>query len=421
MLSTRLKTKRKLRKTHTQIRLILGSFLVLFLCAAAFGQVDSQWRGPFRTGIYPNEKLLDTWPEEGPKLVWSAEGLGDGYSSPAVTDSRVYLTGLIGSQGWLFAYDLDGKLLWKASYGKEWSGSHPGARTTPAVAGEHIYIMSAFGLAACFNSAGKAVWTKDLAKEFGARNIEWGMTESLLLDGDRVYCTPGGRNAIIAALDRHTGKTLWTVKGNSETSAYCSPLLISHGGRRLLITMMQKSVVGIDADTQEFLWSARHVTDYDVHANTPIYHEGNLFIFSGYGTGGQMFKISSDGSSLEHVWSQSSMDSQMGGAVLLDGYIYGSGHNRRGWSCLEWDTGKVRYTERQIGNKGNIIFSDGKFFCYSERGDVAVVAPDPEEFRVISSFRLREGSGPHWAHLVIRSGRLYVRHGEVLMVYDISK
>lgn len=398
--------------------------LFLWLCffgsTAVFGQVDSQWRGPGRTGIYPGEKLLDNWPDGGPKLLWSADGLGEGYSSAAVTGNRIYVTGLIKNEGFLFSFDLEGNPLWKSSYGKEWSSSHPGARTTPTVVGDRIYLMSAFGLVSCFDEAGKPVWSKDLAREFGARNLEWGMTESLLVEGDRVFCTPGGKDTMIAALDRHSGKTLWSVKGNGQTSGYCSPLLVDHGGRRLLITMMAKSVVGVDAGTGKFLWSAGHITDYDVHANTPIYHEGFLFIVSGYGTGGQMFKISSDGSAIEKIWAQSAMDSQMGAAVLVDGFLYGSGHNRRGWHCLEWETGKVRYAQRKIGNKGNIIYADGKLYCYSERGDVALVEPDPEDFKVISSFRISEGSGPHWAHLVIHSGRLYVRHGGVLKVYDIS-
>ena len=225
---------------------------------------------------------------------------------------------------------------------------------------------------------------------------------------------------MIACLDRNTGKTLWSAKGNGQTSGYCSPCLVDHGGRQLLITMMAKSVVGVDAKTGEFLWSAKHITEYDVHANTPFYHNGFLFIVSGYGTGSQMFKISSDGSSIEKVWTQSAMDTQMGGTVLVDGFLYGCGHNRRGWHCVEWETGKVRYSQRKFGGRGNTIFADGKLYCYSEQGDVILMDPNPEKFSVISSFRIREGSGNHWAHLVIRDGSLYVRHGEVLKVYDIS-
>ncbi len=400
------------------LALIMGWLLNLM---PVLGQVDSQWRGPNRDGIYPKETLAKQWPEDGPPLVWTAEGLGEGYSSPAVTGGRVYVTGMIKGEGFLYVFDNAGKALWNSSYGREWNGSHPGARTTPTVVGNRIYLMSALGLVVCFDQDGKIVWSKDLIKEFGAKNLQWGMTESLLVEGERVFCTPGGSKAMVAALDRETGKTIWQTNGNGETSGYCSPCLVQHGARKLLITMTAKAVVGLDAETGEYLWQQRHVTDYDVNANTPLVQNGWVFTVSGYGTGAQMFRLSADGSKTQRIWSQSKLDSQMGAAVLVDGYLYGSGHNNRGWHCLDWKTGSVQYTQRAIGNKGNIVFADGLLYCYSESGEVALVKPDPQEFAVIGSFRLKEGSGPHWAHPVIKSGLLYVRHGEVLKVYDISR
>ena len=397
---------------------------LLFFClgnSAAFGRIDSQWRGPNRDGVYPNESLLKKWPDEGPKLIWSVGELGAGYSSPAVTSDRVYLTGMISGEGFLFAFDREGKLVWKSSYGPEWDGSRPGARTTPTVVDDRIYLMSAEGRAVCFSTDGNKIWSINLMQEFGARNLEWGMTESLLVDGDRVFCAPGGRNVMIAALDRHSGKAIWKIKGTGETSGYCSPCLVKHGERRLLLTMTARSVVGIDADSGEYLWRHSHVTDYVVNANTPLYQDGYLYTVSGYDTGGQMFELSEDGKSIKRVWSQDTLDSQMGAAVLVDGYIYGSGHQNRGWHCLDWKTGKVRYTAREIGNKGAIIFSDGMLYCYSERGDVALVKPNPQKFEVVSSFQIKKGSGEHWAHPVIKDGRLYIRHGDALMVYHIAK
>jgi len=388
--------------------------------SVVFGQIDAQWRGPNRDGIYPNESLLKTWPEEGPKLIWAVEGLGEGYSSPAVTADRVYLTGMTGGEGFLFAFDRNGKPVWKASYGPEWNGSRPGARTTPTVVDDKIYLMSAKGQAVCFSTDGKKTWSVDLMAQFGARNLQWGITESLLVDGDRVFCTPGGRNVTIIAMDRHSGKTIWKIKADGETSGYCSPCLVQHGKRRLLLTMTEKSVVGVDADTGEYLWRHSHVTDYVVNANTPLYHNGFIYTVSGYGTGGQMFELSEDGTSVKRVWSQKKLDSQMGAVVLVDGYIYGSGHNGRGWHCLDWKTGKVQYTARKIGNKGAIIFSDGMMYCYGENGDVGLVIPNPQEFEVVSSFRVKKGSGEHWAHPVIKDGRLYIRHGDALMVYHIG-
>jgi len=395
----------------------------LFLCVSvsfSFGQVDSQWRGPHRDGVYPNERLLKTWPADGPKLLWAANGLGDGYSSAAITSNRVYMTGMIAGKGWLFAFDMTGKLIWKSSYGPEWDASHPGARTTPTVVGNRIYLMSAEGQCVCFDTDGKKRWSVDLVRDFKARNLNWGMTESLLVDGNRVFCTPGGPDVMMVALDRHSGKTIWKIKGNGETSGYCSPRLVKHGNLRLLLTMTAGSVVGVDADKGEYLWRQSHVTSYVVNANTPLYYKGYIYTVSGYGTGGQMFKLSPDGKKISRVWTQRELDSQYGAVILKDGYIYGSGHSNRGWHCLDWKTGEVQFTARAIGNKGNIIFSDGMLYCYGENGEVAMVKPNPKKFEVVSSFKIKKGSGPHWAHPVIKNGRLYIRHGDTLMVYDIA-
>ncbi|MCP5108904.1 MAG: PQQ-binding-like beta-propeller repeat protein, partial [bacterium] len=212
----------------------------LILCVSvsfSFGQIDSQWRGPNRDGVYPDEKLLKKWPAGGPKLLWTANGLGEGFSSAAVTSNRVYITGMIGGKGYLFAFDNTGKLVWKSFYAPEWDGSYPGARTTPTVVGNRIYVMSAKGHCVCLDTDGKIKWSVNLIRDFKARNLGWGMTESLLVDGDRVFCTPGGPDVMIAALDRHSGKTIWKIKGNGEKSGYCSPCLVKHGNTRLLLTM----------------------------------------------------------------------------------------------------------------------------------------------------------------------------------------
>jgi len=411
-------------KKRCQMKTIFVMIFLMFIClgySSAYGQIESQWRGPNRDGVYPNENLLKKWPDEGPKLIWSVEGLGAGYSSPAVTSDHIYLTGMIGGEGFLFAFDKNGRLVWKVSYGPEWDGSRPGARTSPTVVGNRIYLASAEGRAICFSTDGEKIWSVNLMKEFGARNIEWGMTESPLVDGNRVFYTPGGRGVMVVALDRHSGKTIWKIKGNRETSGYCSPCLVKHGKMHLLLTMTAKSVVGINADTGEYLWRHSHVTEYDVNANTPLYYDGYLYTVSGYNTGGQMFNLSEDGKSIKRVWSQNTLDSQMGAAVLVDGYIYGSGQENRGWHCLDWKTGKIQFTAREIGNKGAIIFSDGMIYCYSERGDVGLVKPNPRKFEVVSSFLIKKGTGEHWAHPVIKDGRLYIRHGDALMVYHIAK
>jgi outer membrane protein assembly factor BamB len=400
------------------IFILLISALVISSLSA---QIKSQWRGPNRDGIYPNEKLLKQWPVNGPALLWQVLNIEIGFSSPAVTSDRVFITGMKDGRGYLFALDKNGKQIWKSEYGPEWNNDHAGSRSTPTIVGDKIYLSSGEGQVVCLNASnGAIIWKVDLIATFGAQNPQWGMTESLLIDGDRLFCTPGGSSVIMAILNRHTGKTIQTINGNGDKSAYCSPAMITHGDRQLIVTMTQKSVVGVDARTGEFLWHYPHQTRWDVNPNTPLYHQGQIYTMSGYGTGGQLFNLSPDGKRMDRVWADETLDSQMGASVLVNGYIYGAGHSNRGWHCIEWQTGKVQYTARELGNKGNIIFSDGLLYCYDESGVVGLVEPDPVQFQLISSFKIKEGSGPHWAHLVIADGRLYVRHGEALMVYNIS-
>jgi len=414
------------RKTTHNRRMDMRLFGIVAVTAlAAFVMLspvasEAEWRGAERDGIYRGEELLESWPDTGPKLLWAAEGIGEGFSSPTVAGDRVYTTGMVDGTGYLTAFDLDGKQLWQSAYGPEWAKDYPGARTTPTVVADRIYLVSAYGVVVCLDAAGKVAWSADLVAEFGLQSVRWGITESLLVDGDVVYCTPGGPDAGVVALDRHTGKTVWKAKGNGESSAYCSPRLLTHGGRRLVVTMTRSSIVGVDADTGEGLWRHDHVTKYDINPNTPLFHDGQLLSFSGYGTGAQKLELNSDGTAVEKIWSQPKLDSQMGSAVLIDGFLYGSGHNNRGWHCVDWETGEVEYTANVLGRKGNIAYADGLAYCYSEKGDVGLVRLSPDAFEVVSSFKVVRGSGQHWAHPVVRNGRLYVRHGSVLMVHDIS-
>jgi outer membrane protein assembly factor BamB len=224
---------------------------------------------------------------------------------------------------------------------------------------------------------------------------------------------------MMVILNRFTGKTIKVIKGNGEKSAYCSPSIVSHNGKRLLITMTGQSLVGLDAENGDLLWQQLHRTRYDINPNTPLYIDGYVYAVSGYGTGSQLVKLNDDGRGIKFIWSDETLDSQMGAAVVVDGNIYGSGHKNKGWHCVEWKTGNVKYTSQELGKKGNIIFANGLLYCYSENGEVGLVRPNPNKFEIISSFKIDTGSGPHWAHPVISDGRLYVRHGDAMMVYDI--
>lgn len=379
-----------------------------------------QWRGPDRNGIYPETGLLKKWPEAGPKLLWHFDQLGDGHTSAAVTSNAIYISGMADGNGYLYALSLDGKLLWKKEYGPEWTENWNGVRSTPLVYKDKIYVFSAFGKLSCFNvSNGNPEWSVDVFKDYDGRNITWGITENLLADGNVLYCTPGGVTANIIALDRNTGKLIWKSKGDGDKSGYCSPLLVKLPKRTLLVTMMEASIQAVDAATGAFLWKHEQTNQWAVHPNIPVYQNGYLYCTSGYGRGGVMLNLSDDGSKATEVWRDPNLDPRVGGVVLIDGRIYGGGDKNRKLCCIDWKTGKELFFMQGIA-PGNIIAADGMVYFYSESGNVYLIGTEPNAFKIISSFKVPYGINQHWAHLVIRDRKLYVRHGTSLMVYDIA-
>jgi outer membrane protein assembly factor BamB len=398
----------------------ISIFLFIMLSASISGQDIAQWRGPDRNGIYNETGLLKKWPDSGPKLLWHFDELGEGFTSAAITTNGVFITGMIKDKGNIFGFDQKGKLLWKKEYGSEWTDSHNGVRSTPLVVKGHIYFMSAFGKVVCMNCFnGQTIWTVDMATKYGARNIEWGITENLLFDENTLYCTPGGYGASMVALDMNTGQEIWKSKSNSEKSAYCSPMMIKLADKKIIVTIMQNSICGFDASTGIQLWKSEFRMDPDVHPNTPVYIDGYLYCGSGYGLGSVMLKVSADGKSVTQAWKNASCDPRMGGVVVLNGRIYGTGDRNRKLFCLDWKTGKELYSTKEL-SPANLIADNGLLYIYSESGKVSLVEPQADKFNVLSSFSVPSGAGPHWAHLVIKDKKLYVRHGNSLMVYDIA-
>jgi len=401
------------------------SVLLFTLLSVTFlyAQETAQWRGNNRDGNYKETGLLKSWTAEGPKLLWHTETIGDGHASAAVVShNMIYTAGTISGKGNIFAFSLDGKQLWSYEYGDEWIESWPGTRTTPLVDNGKLYLMSAFGKIVCLSAdKGALLWSSDIMKDYDGRNIVWGVTENLLIDGDKLFVTVGGIKNNVIAVNKNNGKLIWSNAGNGEKSAYCSPMIISLPSRKILVTMTEKSILGLDATTGEKLWSQEQINQYSVHANTPLYNNGFLYSASGYGLGGVMLKLSADGNKIEQVWKNTTMDSRMGGFVLMNNRIYGLGDKIKGLHCLDWKTGEEIAVDKFNGKGGNIIAADGMLYTYDESGEVALVEPTAEGFKKISAFKVPFGAAQHWAHLVIDNGRLYVRHGNSLMVYDIKK
>jgi outer membrane protein assembly factor BamB len=387
---------------------------------SSLAQNTSQWRGENRDGIYNETDLLKSWPASGPNLLWHNDELGMGHGSAVVYNGTIYTSGTEGENGFVIAFDASGKKLWKKEYGKEWMESFEGVRTTPAIVDGKLYIMSGYGLVVCMDAeSGDIIWKVDFLKDYDGQNIQWGVTENLLIYDDIVICTPGGFDANVIALDRHSGSLVWKCKGKGEKSAYCSPQLINHNNRRIVVTQTASSILGIDAQNGTLLWSHDQPNKWFVHANTPLYHSGQLYCVSGYGKGGVMLELSADGTSVKELWRDVNLDSRMGGVVQIDGKIYGSGDSRK-WVCLDWNTGKEVYFSKEL-KKGNIIAAEGLLYWYTDGGDIALVEPMDDKFSIISLFEVPYGTNQHWAHLVIDGKRLFVRHGSSLMVYSLAK
>lgn len=396
-------------------------FLVTFCINLYLGaQTFNSWRGPGRDGKYPETGLLKQWPEHGPKMLWAYEGLGKGFTSAIPYEGQVVVTGMEGETGFLYILSNQGKMLKKFPYGKEIASNYPGTRSTPAIAGNLAYIATGLGKLVCLDLAtGQEKWSRELFSEFDGSNIQWGFTENLVIDGDIVYCTPGGKKNNMVALNRLTGRLIWTSEGVGELSAYCSPLLIDHHGRKILVTMMEKHIMALDAATGRLLWTHPHANQRNIHPNSPIYHDGSIYCFSGYGMGGTKLKLNAEGTRVTEEWFNSSLDNQMGGAVLVNGYIYGSGNRNRNWYCVDWKTGENRHESREI-DIGTVIYADGMLYAYTQRGEIALIKPLPGSFEIAGIARVELGSDQHWAHPVINNGILYVRHGNAIMAYDIK-
>ncbi|MHC4983705.1 MAG: outer membrane protein assembly factor BamB family protein [Planctomycetota bacterium] len=400
--------------------------LVLFILHAALCLPASapaadwpQWRGVNRDGKSDETGLLKRWPDAGPRLLWVANvDIGKGFSSVSVAEDTIYTTGMHGGEGYLYAISTDGKLKWKLKYGGEWKKSRPGTRTTPTVDGDRLYLMSGLGRIVCVDAKeGKEKWGLETLKKFRGRNIDWGIAESPLVYDNTVICTPGGRNATMVALNKMTGDVLWTTRGLSDLSAYCSPILVKDGERNLIVTATANNIVGVDADNGRVLWKLPYRNKSAAHPNTPLYHDGSVYVTSNYGLGGVMLKLSTDGSKIKKSWADTTLDTHHGNVVHVDGYIYGSASAGRR-VCLDWKTGNVEYRTRLVF-KGSVIAAEGMLYCYDEDGTVALVEATPEKYKIVSSFRIKRGTGQHWAHPAIADGRLYIRHGGALMAFDI--
>ncbi|MBM4091094.1 MAG: alcohol dehydrogenase [Planctomycetes bacterium] len=380
--------------------------------------------GPRGDNMSDETGLLPSWPADGPKLLWTAEGIGEGYSSVSLARGLIFTAGNINDKSVVTALDLAGQVQWQVPVGGAWTGSHPGTRGTPTIDEDRIYYQNPLGELSCLTASdGKPIWTVNVLERFGAPNITWALAESILVDGNRVISTPGGPRTAVVALDKRTGETVWqSPSAEGDAAGYATPALVQHEGKRLVFTFTAKAIICVDADTGKLYWRFPHETSYDVNALKPIFHEGRLFVSSGYGTGSRMLKVDVAGDEVKvaEVWTNRDLDNHHGGVLLRDGYLYGAAFGRN-WVCLEWATGRTMYAQPGVG-KGSATYADGMLYTLSEKMEMGLIAASPEKFQVVSRFRLpSKGDGPSWAYPVVCDGRLYLRHDNYLFCYDVHK
>ncbi len=403
--------------------------VLFFAFAMAVSAQDAQWRGPRRDGIFPGGGLLKAWPQEGPQVLFRAEGIGKGFSSAVATDQMIYTTGTIDSTEYLTAMDLKGNVLWQKTYGPAWNQSFPESRCTPTVEGHQVYVLTGLDNLVCFHAiTGNEIWAVNLHEVYHSNWDMFGVSESILLVDDKVIVTPAGDSTTVVALDKLTGELVWKSGSLGAQRSNLSPILINHCGMDYIITATRTHMISVDPLSGEIMWTYHYnILDQNgenatILTNTPTYSDSCLWITSGWDTESVMLQIAPDGRSVTRKFTDQTFDNQNHGVVLLDGYLYGSnftGRQSGKWVCMNWDTGEIMWVEPWF-NKGPVIAADGMLYCYEEkRGNLALVKADPDGFEVISSFRVTEGSGPHWARPSIYNGVLLVRHGEALIGYKI--
>ena len=376
------------------------------------------WRGPHHDGKSTETGLLKEWPEDGPKLLWKLDTVGDGYGSMAVSGGLVYTSGLVGGKLLVFAFDLDGKQVWQAELDVTSKKSPGGSRATPTIDEGLLYLLSGNGVAGCFDArTGERKWVRG-SDDFGGHSGGWGYAESVLIHGDLAIFKPGGKQCI-AALNKKTGETVWTSSGFDAGPEYGSCLPVRFEDRDMIVTGTNRGLVGVDARNGKLLWQDNYSAGNTANCPTPAYADGHVFWANGYGRGGVCLKLKATGDSVEaeQAWTTKDMNCHHGGFVIHQGRIYGNDGD--GWTCLELTSGKKLWNKRAVG-KGSVCFADGMLFLFSENGGQAgLAACSPDGLELKGKFKV-EGKGPSWAHPVVAGGRLYLRYDKNLYCFDIK-
>lgn len=383
-----------------------------------------QWRGPTRDGICREKGLLQQWPEGGPKLLWSAGGLGKGYGSPIIVGDTIYVTGDVGKEFVVFALGQGGSVKWRTVNGEAWLKSVPGGRATCCYDEGQIYVMNAHGRLVRLDAAsGTETWAVDVLETFEGKNITWGISESVLVEGGSVFVTPVGTKALMAALDKRTGETLWTTDPiPGEQVTYSSPILVNLQGRKQLISCGAKFAFAVDAGSGELLWKHPHALSSAI-CGSPVYHRGAVYISNGSKDVGKVYCLKITGPEPQMAWSCDLGNTYAGNVVCVDGTVLGSKKRepgKKGWQWLDAETGAIRHADNEM-HSGSVLYADGRFYCLTDHGVISLHKPAGKALETVGKVEVVTGKKDVWAHPVICNGLLYIRFHDTLYCYDIRR
>ena len=406
-------------------------FIAAALCvsAAPAENIDwSQFRGPNRDGLSPDSGLLKEWPASGPALAWKTTGLGEGYSTVVIYKDKLYTQGESGGASNLHCLNVsDGKIAWSVKIGEPGGNRGSGPRSTPSTDGSIVVALGQSGELVCVEAAtGKSKWQKNLQRDLGGKRPGWWWSESPLLDGDLVLCTPGGSKGTVAALKKDSGELAWQTSDLKENAHYTSLIAVEIGGIRQAIVLTDQSVAGVAIKDGKVLWRAAREGRTAV-IPTPIYKDGIVFVTSGYGVGCNAFKVTAEGGAFkaEEAYSGKQITNHHGGVILIGDHLYELDDQKK-MKCVEFKTGKVLWEDRSVG-KGAIAYADGHCYVRGETGEkggastIALVEATPSGYKEKGRFTQPDRSNTAaWAHPVVFGGKFYVRDQDVLLCYDVK-
>ena len=367
--------------------------------------------------------LIKQWPSSGPQRAWSISSLGEGFGSIAIKGDRIFVQGTKESASVIFCLNrADGKTVWSAALGpKVNEGRGNGPRSTPTVDNDRVYVLTENGDLACLRAPdGSPVWRKNILKEFGGSNPGWLISESPLIDGDRVIVTPGGRGAGIVALDKMTGKEIWRATDLSDEAGYSSAIAADVGGVRTIMNFTSRAAVGVRASDGKLMWRNSSAANGTANCATPVFADGKVFFTSDYGTGAALLGLSAQGGEVkaQELYFTKEMKNHHGGVVLLNGYLYGfSGSS--GLTCIEFATGKRMWVNRSVG-KGSLAYADGMLYLLSEKQVVGLAEANPNAYVEKGRFSIPDQGKDSWAYPVVAGGKLFIRDQGTLTAYDVK-